>query len=103
MRDDILIILNEYLVSVKNIELKPVPKPIPNSKLHTFLSEIDAKFVNELNEGDRLLILKAAEYLRIDHIEALCFAWMATQFIGKTTDEFIKVYGLNVTYTAELE
>ncbi|CAD8084126.1 unnamed protein product [Paramecium sonneborni] len=93
----------EFLQKLLSSDISIIPKPIPNGKIETYLNETECNFLKSISPLERQTILKFADDLSFDHLSNLMLASFACEFVGCTTQEFLKKCNINVEYTPELE
>ncbi|CAK69767.1 unnamed protein product (macronuclear) [Paramecium tetraurelia] len=99
----IVIKVVDFLQKLLTSEISIIPKPVPNGKIETYLNEIECNFLKSITPIERQTILKLADDLGLEHLSNLMLASFACEFVGCTTQEFLKKCNINVEYTPELE
>ncbi|CAD8197099.1 unnamed protein product [Paramecium pentaurelia] len=94
----------EFLQKLLSSDISVIPKPVPNGKIETYLNETECNFLRSITPIERQFILKFADDLGFEHLSNLMLASFACEFVGCTTQEFLKKCNIiNVEYTLELE
>ncbi|KAM3141574.1 hypothetical protein pb186bvf_006179 [Paramecium bursaria] len=88
MLDDGMIrLIDQYISNSDNLDYQ-IPKPIPSPDINKILSQYDTEFITQFDIEFVQKLIKASSYLQFEHLEAVCYAYLASQALTKVVKEF---------------
>ena len=92
----------EFLEHYKDSEPKIPPKPL-NDKFEKLVDEWTKNFFSKLKLDDIFSLILSSNFMNIECLIDLCFAYIADTIKSKSPEEIRNMYNINIVFTEEEE